>query len=46
LTQTAYFEPRGLFGFLYWYAVAPFHELIFGGMASQIVALAERPGTM
>lgn len=42
LTQTAFFEPRGLFGFLYWYAVAPFHGLIFGRMASQIALLAER----
>ncbi|MDQ6826945.1 MAG: SDR family oxidoreductase [Candidatus Eremiobacteraeota bacterium] len=42
LTQTAFFEPRGLFGFLYWYAVAPFHGLIFGRMASQIALLAEK----
>jgi uncharacterized protein YbjT (DUF2867 family) len=42
LTQTAYFEPRGLFGFLYWYAVAPFHALIFGGMAAAIRCRAER----
>ncbi|GAC1388611.1 MAG: SDR family oxidoreductase [Vulcanimicrobiaceae bacterium] len=41
LTQTAFFEPRGLFGFLYWYAVSPFHGLIFGRMASQITLLAE-----
>ena len=36
LTQSAFFEPRGLFGLLYWYAVLPFHALIFGGMASRI----------
>ncbi|NNM92476.1 MAG: SDR family oxidoreductase [Candidatus Eremiobacteraeota bacterium] len=42
LTQTAFFEPRGLFGVLYWYAVAPFHALIFGGMAHAIAARAER----
>jgi uncharacterized protein YbjT (DUF2867 family) len=42
LTQTAFFEPRGLFGLLYWYAVSPFHSLIFGRMASQIAALAQR----
>ena len=42
LTQTAFFEPRGLFGLLYWYLVSPFHSLIFGGMASEIAALAER----
>ena len=42
LTQTAFFEPHGLFGFLYWYAVAPFHGLIFGNLASRIAALAQR----
>lgn len=42
LTQTAFFEPRGLYGFLYWYAVAPFHSLIFGGMAAAITRLATR----
>jgi uncharacterized protein YbjT (DUF2867 family) len=40
-TQTAFFEPRGLFGLLYWYAILPFHSLIFGGMASRIVLQAE-----
>ena len=42
LTQTAFFEPRGLFGLLYWYAVAPFHAFIFGGLARAIAAQAER----
>jgi uncharacterized protein YbjT (DUF2867 family) len=42
LTQTAFFEPRGLFGVLYWYAVAPFHAFIFGGLARAIAAQAER----
>ena len=42
LTQTAFFEPRGLFGFLYWYLVFPFHGLIFGNLASKIVTLAEQ----
>jgi len=41
LRQTAFFEPRGLAGYLYWYAVAPFHGLIFGHMASAITRLAE-----
>jgi uncharacterized protein YbjT (DUF2867 family) len=43
LTQTAFYEPRGLPGFLYWYVVFPFHGLIFGNMASRIAALAEEP---
>jgi hypothetical protein len=36
LTQTATFRPRGLFGRLYWYAVSPFHEIIFRGMIGEI----------
>ena len=42
LQQTAFFEPRGIFGYLYWYGVLPFHGLIFGNMAARIVAEAER----
>ncbi len=42
LTQTAFFEPHGLFGFLYWYLVFPFHALIFNRLASRIVFLAEQ----
>ncbi|MDQ3142118.1 MAG: SDR family oxidoreductase [Bacteroidota bacterium] len=37
LTQTATFRPLGLFGRLYWYAVLPFHGLIFKGMIKKIV---------
>ncbi len=29
LTQTAYFAPRGLFGFLYWYGLYPWHAYRF-----------------
>jgi len=36
LRQTAIFEPRGLFGLMYWYAVLPFHGLIFRGMLAGI----------
>jgi uncharacterized protein YbjT (DUF2867 family) len=42
LRQTAFFEPRGILGYLYWFSVLPFHELIFGNMARRIVALAEK----
>jgi uncharacterized protein YbjT (DUF2867 family) len=42
LRQTAFFEPRGLMGFLYWYGVAPFHAWVFGGMATRIVREAEK----
>ena len=32
LQQVALFQPRGLFGLLYWYAVAPLHDIVFRGM--------------
>jgi len=32
LQQRALFRPRGLFGLLYWYAVAPLHHVVFRGM--------------
>jgi uncharacterized protein YbjT (DUF2867 family) len=42
LTQTAFFEPRGLWGLLYWYLVYPLHGLIFGGMLKSLKKRAER----
>ncbi|GAA2287140.1 SDR family oxidoreductase [Glycomyces scopariae] len=39
--QRAVFFPRGLSGRLYWFAVLPFHGLVFSGMARRIVAIAE-----
>ncbi len=36
LTQTATFRPLGLLGRLYWFAVLPFHGLIFNGMIKKI----------
>jgi uncharacterized protein YbjT (DUF2867 family) len=42
LRQTAFFEPRGLCGMLYWYGVAPFHAWLFGAMAKHIVREAEQ----
>ncbi|MBL7857011.1 MAG: SDR family oxidoreductase [Cyclobacteriaceae bacterium] len=36
LFQTATFRPLGLWGRLYWYAVLPFHGLIFPRMAKNI----------
>jgi uncharacterized protein YbjT (DUF2867 family) len=33
LQQIALFRPRGLFGLLYWYAVLPFHHIVFRGMS-------------
>ena len=31
LVQTAFFEPKGLPGLAYWYALYPIHGKIFGG---------------
>jgi uncharacterized protein YbjT (DUF2867 family) len=36
LTQTAYFAPRGIFGFLYWYLLYPIHAFIFSGMIRKV----------
>ncbi|MCW0215480.1 MAG: SDR family oxidoreductase [Pseudonocardia sp.] len=40
--QRAVFLPRGLAGHLYWWAVAPFHGIVFGGMVRNIARTAER----
>lgn len=36
VTQTAFFEPKGLGGFLYWNLVWPVHHLIFNGLLREI----------
>ncbi|WP_033385137.1 DUF2867 domain-containing protein [Sporichthya polymorpha] len=41
--QRAVFVPSGLAGQLYWWAVWPFHGIVFGGMTRNIVTAAERP---
>jgi hypothetical protein len=41
LSQTAYFQPRGLLGRLYWAVLIPFHAVIFRLMAERIVVAAE-----
>ncbi len=40
--QRAVFRPRGLAGHAYWWAVAPFHGLVFGGMLRNIKSAAEK----
>jgi uncharacterized protein YbjT (DUF2867 family) len=40
LTQIAYFAPRGLPGFLYWYILLPVHHLVFKGLLKAIVRQA------
>lgn len=39
--QTAYFEPHGVLGFLYWWSVYPFHALVFGPMIRELGRRAE-----
>ena len=36
LAQTAFFAPRGLAGWIYWYALYPFHALIFSGLIARV----------
>jgi uncharacterized protein YbjT (DUF2867 family) len=44
--QTAIFDPAGLGGLVYWYALYPVHRWIFAGMLRAIAARAElEPGT-
>jgi uncharacterized protein YbjT (DUF2867 family) len=40
--QTAVFDPRGLGGLAYWYAIWPLHELVFRRMLAGIVRQAVR----
>ncbi|WP_082514317.1 SDR family oxidoreductase [Frigoribacterium sp. Leaf164] len=40
--QRAVFFPQGLGGRLYWFAILPFHGVIFSGMLERITATAER----
>ena len=42
IRQTAIFDPAGLTGLLYWYALYPTHRWIFSGMLHKIAAAAER----
>ncbi len=41
--QRALFRPRGLSGHAYWWTVAPFHSVVFGGMARNIARRAGAP---
>ncbi|MFD7135769.1 SDR family oxidoreductase [Streptomyces sp. NPDC059894] len=38
--QRALFHPHGLLGQAYWWGVSPFHAVVFGGMARNIVRAA------
>jgi len=41
LTMTARFRPKGLPGLAYWYAVLPFHSIVFKGMLKGMRRAAE-----
>ena len=41
-TLGAYFGPRGLPGFLYWYSMWPFHKFIFDGMLRNLAKRANQ----
>lgn len=52
LRQVALFEPKGLFGLVYWYSVLPFHGIVFRGMLKSIqkdslrIAMRDRSETV
>jgi hypothetical protein len=41
LHQRARFHPRGLWGRAYWYALLPFHRVVFAPMARTLVERAD-----
>ena len=44
IRQTAIFDPVGILGLMYWYALYPVHQLVFGGMLKAIGDAAEQAG--
>lgn len=42
LRQTAIFEPSGLLGLMYWYALYPAHQFVFAGMLRNIAEAARK----
>ena len=42
VTQTAFYEPKGLLGLAYWYALVPVHPAIFKGMIRELGRRAEK----
>jgi hypothetical protein len=44
LRQRATFAPHGLAGHAYWWAIAGFHGIVFGGMIRGLVRAAESGG--
>lgn len=42
LSQTAIFDPKGLWGLAYWYALYPLHAIIFSGMLREVAKAAKK----
>jgi hypothetical protein len=42
IRQTAIFDPVGLTGLAYWYALYPLHQLVFSGMLREIAARCDK----
>ena len=42
IRQTAIFDPVGLFGLMYWYALFPVHSLVFAGMLRGMVRALQK----
>jgi uncharacterized protein YbjT (DUF2867 family)/uncharacterized protein YndB with AHSA1/START domain len=42
LIQTAFFDPKGLSGLLYWYSLYPIHGVIFSGLIRMIAKNSEQ----
>jgi uncharacterized protein YbjT (DUF2867 family) len=40
LSQIAFFAPKGITGFLYWYLLYPIHQLVFAGLIKRIARRA------
>jgi uncharacterized protein YbjT (DUF2867 family)/ligand-binding SRPBCC domain-containing protein len=45
IRQTATFDPKGIAGRLYWYAVLPLHALVFRGLLGRIAQRAVPPAS-
>jgi uncharacterized protein YbjT (DUF2867 family) len=44
ITQTAIFDPKGLLGLLYWYALYPVHIIVFHGLLRNLAKRARAKG--
>jgi uncharacterized protein YbjT (DUF2867 family) len=40
VSQTAFYAPKGVSGYLYWYLLLPFHRLVFAGLFEKLISMA------